>query len=54
MKQLHECLQFILENGVESSDRTGVGTISVFGQRMEFDISKKFPAITTKKLAWRS
>lgn len=54
MKQLHDSLQFILDNGVECSDRTGVGTISVFGLRMEFDISESFPAVTTKKLAWRS
>lgn len=54
MKQLHDSLEFILENGIHSSDRTGVGTISTFGLRMEFDISTKFPAVTTKKLMWKA
>lgn len=54
MQQLHTCLQQILDYGVESSDRTGVGTISMFGMRMEFDISNSFPAITTKKLMWKA
>ena len=47
---LHE----ILETGELREDRTGTGTIGVFGMNLKFDLSKGFPAITTKKLAWRS
>jgi thymidylate synthase len=45
-------LEYILENGEERQDRTGTGTISVFGYQNEFDISNHFPALTTKKLYW--
>lgn len=54
MKQYNEALKFILENGVKSEDRTGEGTLSYFGYQMRFDLSKGFPAVTTKKLAWKS
>lgn len=54
MKQYHDALQYILETGEDVSDRTGVGTRTVFGYQMRFDLSKGFPAVTTKKLAWRS
>jgi thymidylate synthase len=54
MKQYHDLLLDILENGEQQDDRTGVGTLSVFGRQMRFDLSKGFPAITTKKLAWRA
>lgn len=47
-------LSQILENGVERSDRTGVGTISCFGLHARYDLSKGFPAVTTKKLVWKS
>jgi thymidylate synthase len=47
-------LKFVLENGTVKQDRTGVGTISYFGLQQRYDLSKSFPAITTKKLAWRS
>lgn len=49
-----DSLQFILDHGDERPDRTGVGTIGVFGHQMRFDLSNGFPAITTKKLAWKA
>ena len=54
MKQYLEALEFILENGKERTDRTGIGTRGVFGYQMRFDLRKEFPAVTTKKLAWRA
>jgi thymidylate synthase len=54
MKQYHDLLQDILNNGESRDDRTGVGTISVFGRQLRFDLSSGFPAITTKKLAWKA
>ena len=54
MKQYLDALKHILDNGEEVTDRTGVGTKSVFGYQMRFDLQKGFPAVTTKRLAWRS
>lgn len=54
MEQYHNLLLDILENGEVREDRTGTGTISVFGRQLRFDLTKTFPAITTKKLAWRA
>lgn len=54
MKQYHDLLEDILNNGEVRDDRTGVGTYSVFGRSIRFDLRRGFPAITTKKLAWKS
>jgi len=54
MKQYLELIQDILDNGEVKDDRTGVGTYSVFGRHLRFDLRRGFPAVTTKKLAWKS
>lgn len=54
MKQYLDLLKFVLENGEERSDRTGVGTIGVFGAQARFDLRGSFPLLTTKKLHTRS
>ena len=54
MKPYLDLLQDILDNGEIKDDRTGVGTLSVFARQLRFDLRKGFPAVTTKKLAWKA
>ena len=54
MKQYHDLLRHVMENGIDKSDRTGTGTRSVFGYQMRFDLAQGFPLLTTKKLHTKS
>src|SRR5947209_11926683 len=54
MREYHDLLRLVLEHGRERRDRTGVGTLSVFGAQARFDLRKKFPLLTSKKLHLKS
>src|SRR5205085_6871133 len=54
MKQFHDLMRHVLSEGVKKADRTGTGTLSVFGYQMRFPLAEGFPLLTTKKLHTRS
>jgi thymidylate synthase len=53
MKAYLDLMQDVVDNGIDKGDRTGVGTRSVFGRQIRFDLSEGFPLVTTKKSAFK-
>ncbi|MFX6230462.1 thymidylate synthase, partial [Acinetobacter baumannii] len=54
MRQYHDLMQRVLDTGTRKDDRTGTGTLSVFGHQMRFDLGAGFPMLTTQKLHLKS
>ncbi|AUO78798.1 thymidylate synthase [Klebsiella phage vB_Kpn_F48] len=54
MKQYQDLIKQILTDGYDTDDRTGTGTRAIFGTKIRFDLTRGFPAVTTKKLAWKA
>jgi thymidylate synthase len=54
MVQYHHLLRMLLEHGVYKGDRTGIGTLSLFGHQMRFDLNQGFPLVSTKKMYWKA